>query len=62
MSYLDALEFELLGYERAGKTDRADQVRAEIARITGAATKRAATVAERGQAPRGRRSATKDKA
>ena len=61
MSYLDALEFELLGYERAGKADRADQVRAEIARVKGSATQRAATVADRGQAPRGRRSATKDK-
>lgn len=30
-----ALERELAGYEAAGRADRADQVRAEIARLTG---------------------------
>lgn len=63
MSYLDALRAELVGYERTGKTDRADQVRAEIARVSGAASKREAESAESAPAlsktapsPRGRRS------
>jgi len=31
--YLRALEEELLGYERHGRTDRAKSVKAEIARV-----------------------------
>lgn len=54
MSYLDALEFELAGYERAGKSDRAEQVRAEIARVKGASAERSATVADPASVPQGR--------
>lgn len=54
MSYLEALEFELEGYVRSGKTDRAEQVRAEIARVKGPSAERAATVADKHEAPRAR--------
>lgn len=34
-SYVAALEYELAGYEAKGREDRAADVRAEIARVTG---------------------------
>ena len=58
MSYLDALHEELRGYEMHGKADRAEQVRAEIDRVTGAAGKRAEGT-KRAEAPQQRRSPRK---
>jgi hypothetical protein len=56
--YLRALREELVGYERAGRTDRAEQVQAEIDRVTGAATKRAEAT-KRAGVPAQRRSPRK---
>ena len=53
-SYLDALRAELVGYDRHGRTDRADQVRAEIARIEGAARGRAAAAPDPAEPPQDR--------
>lgn len=49
-----ALREELEGYERSGKKDRAEQVRAELARITGAPQGRRASAAESVAAPKRR--------
>lgn len=58
--YVRALEFELEGYERFGKSDRAAQVRAELARVTGKPTERSTkpreTAAPTDDAPKSRRS------
>lgn len=64
MSLVPALEYELESCIRNRKPrERIEHVREQLnkARAAEASTQRAATVADRGQAPRGRRSATKDK-